>query len=399
MTVENKVEKGKRIAGRKASAERYIPFYEFLLFDPKYREMKDKAKILYSFLRKKTMDNEKKFESYEEAIANGKDPAGKGTESYLDENGDIFCIADNSELSIILQCHPNRVKDQKDELKKYGLLDEIPQFRKASRLYVLEPKTLTERWTYIEEMIELRKDTEQENLKKYKKHKEKVKEEKAKKTADENPSSEVDSSNSQNVSYYNSQNVSYYNSQNVSKYQSKGFKSNLKDFKSTFNLSISEDIKNSALPIPLKKLLDKKIDRLIKFEINISDIDLHYNAVKEVYPENEYAFVLDNLIAKMTFKPNNFASVMDDWLKRNKENLIKMIQHAKEKNKPIPKEMLPSWFTELNTSEQQRYWDEEIKTLFRQKQKEDRNKKMTDEEKETKQQEIEEMLKKLGEVK
>ena len=50
---EQLVKSGKRITGRKASADKFIPLYEFLLFDPTYREMKDKAKILYSFLRNK----------------------------------------------------------------------------------------------------------------------------------------------------------------------------------------------------------------------------------------------------------------------------------------------------------------------------------------------------------
>src|SRR4051794_36008010 len=185
---ELKVEKGNRITGKKASAIRYIPFNEFLLFDPKYREMKDKAKILYAFLRKKSLDNEHytyKHEEGEEGF----------TRSYRDENGEIYVIADNSELSIILQCHPNRVKDQKDELKIYGLLEEVPQFQKASRLYILTPKEdqLSERWNYIEEMKQLRAETEKINTEKFKKYKEKKK---LKKTS----ADEESSHNSQNVS-------------------------------------------------------------------------------------------------------------------------------------------------------------------------------------------------------
>ena len=56
---EQVVKSGKRITGRKASADTFTPLYEFLLFDPTYREMKAKAKILYSFLRKKTLYFEK----------------------------------------------------------------------------------------------------------------------------------------------------------------------------------------------------------------------------------------------------------------------------------------------------------------------------------------------------
>src|SRR3954470_16672303 len=91
---QQKAEKGNRITGRKASAERYIPFNEFLLFDPLYREMNSKAKILYAFLRKKSMDNEEKTQKFEEGEEGF-------TKSYRDENGEIYVIADNSELSII----------------------------------------------------------------------------------------------------------------------------------------------------------------------------------------------------------------------------------------------------------------------------------------------------------
>ena len=286
---EIKVEKGNRITGKKASAERYIPFHEFLLFDPKYREMKDKAKILYAFLRKKSLDNESYTNKYEEGEEGF-------TRSYRDENGEIYIIADNSELSIILQCHPNRVKDQKDELKHYGLLDEVPQFQKASRLYILTPKEeqLTERWTYIEEMKQLRAKTEKSNKEKFKKHKEKRKSEQSSNTNDS-------CHNSQNVSYNNSQNVSYNNSQNVSKIYLKGFKSTPEGFKSTFNLSISEDIEKAELPIKLKQTLINKIDRLIEFDIQISDIDLHFNANKDTHKEAEYNFVLDNLLSRWNF--------------------------------------------------------------------------------------------------
>ena len=62
---EQLVVNGKRIKGRKASLDKYIPFYEFLLYDPTYREMKEKAKILYSFLRKKTAYFEERTEAYE----------------------------------------------------------------------------------------------------------------------------------------------------------------------------------------------------------------------------------------------------------------------------------------------------------------------------------------------
>ncbi|MDW7617377.1 replication initiator protein A [Peribacillus simplex] len=341
--IEQKAPMGKRINGRAASKERYIQFYEFLLFDPVYRGMKDKAKILYSYLKKKTLDNEKKMEEFQEDDI--------GTKSYADENGEIFCLADNSELSIILQCHPNRVKDQKDELKRYGLMDEVPQYQKASRLYICEPENLSERWMYIEEMKSLRAETVLENKAKAEKYKSK---EKVTKQTVENEkekvpgksSVEADSKhNSQNVSYSNSQKVSYYNSQNVSKIYSKGFKSILKP-KSTLNLSINEEIDNSSLPIPMLKILDDRIDRMVEFKLKVSDIELHFNAVKENFEIAEYGYILSNLIDKMTFKPKNFADVMDNWLNRNrlKQNAVP-VKEGKKQN-PVREETVGDFLKE-----------------------------------------------------
>lgn len=326
--IEQMAPKGQRINGKKASATRYIPFYEFLLFDPMYREMKDKAKILYAFLRKKSMDNEEKTQKYEEGEEGF-------TRSYRDENGEIYVIADNSELSIILQCHPNRVKDQKDELKRYGLLEEVPQLKAASYLYVLIPNEdqLTDKWTYIEEMKTLRAETQKVNKEKFKKYKENK----------ESKKSSVDKGsvhNQQNVSYDNQQNVSYHNQQNVSKIYLKGFKSIPESLKPTLNLSIEE----TTLPIAIQITLKNQIDRLIEYNIKISDIEIHYHAVSEIYNESEYNFVLHDLFDEMKEKPRKFASVMNNWLERNRVNQSNVPDKNENGGKtPIRKEKEPYW--------------------------------------------------------
>ena len=38
------------------------------------------------------------------------------------------------------------------------------------------------------------------------------------------------------------------------------------------------------LPLPIKKALLKRTDRLIDFSIDLYDIEIHYNAVKEDFP-------------------------------------------------------------------------------------------------------------------
>ncbi|USK77718.1 hypothetical protein [Peribacillus frigoritolerans] len=237
----------------------------------------------------------------------------------------------------------------------YGLLDEVPQFRKASHLYICEPENLSERWMYIEEMKKLRDETMEVNKKKAEKHqsKKKAAKEVAKNESEKPNADKGSASNSQNVSYDNSQNVGYNNSQNVSKIYSKGFKFTLNP-KSTLNLSISEDMENSSLPIPLLKILNDRIDRLIEFKLKISDIELHFNAVKEIYEEPEYGYVLSNLIDKMTFTPKNFADVMDNWLKRNRDNQNEVPDKKALEKKYVREEVMPDELKEeLEAGEQQ----------------------------------------------
>src|SRR5699024_6246010 len=142
--MENKnIEQGKRINGKRANAERYIPFYEFLLFDPLYRKMNEKGKILYTYLRNKVKYFEHENERYEQ---------GEGTKSYLDDEGNTFIIADNTELCYILNCtEPTLIKTKKI-IAEYGLLEEVNRKNKSNQIYPLEPKTLSDNWNHIEEI-------------------------------------------------------------------------------------------------------------------------------------------------------------------------------------------------------------------------------------------------------
>lgn len=93
----------------------------------------------------------------------------------------------------------------------------------------------------------------------------------------------------------------------------------------------------------MKKLLISKIDRLIKFKIKIVDIELHFHAVHEHFTEQEYSFVLNSLIDKMTTKPKTFASVMNDWLDRNRKKKNEFAEKKENSNKPRRTEIVPDW--------------------------------------------------------
>ncbi|PFP29433.1 hypothetical protein COJ96_11050, partial [Bacillus sp. AFS073361] len=163
MSKKEKLQQGTRISGKRVNEDKFLKLFEFTMFDPLYKDMSDKAKILYSFLRSKVPY----FEQQTEAHANGVE----GTRSYQDENGDIFILADNSELIYLLNCSEPTVIKAKKELANYGLLYEDPVKDAANRIYVLLPSKLSDQWSYIGEIIELREKREKKRKEKHLKSK------------------------------------------------------------------------------------------------------------------------------------------------------------------------------------------------------------------------------------
>ena len=346
---ESKTKK-RRISGVKASRERYIQLHEFLLFDPRYRGMKDKAKILYAFLRKKTQY----FREQTEQAENGM----KGTKSYRDAEGDIFCVSDNSELSIVLQCHINRVGDFTKELIKFGLLDIEKTFRKAHRLYILDPEELSDSWQYINEANKKREEVQKENQEKAKKYKESQKSNADEEIDDsegvnnsQGSESEEDggkssnSSNSQNVSYNNSQNVSYYNSQNVRHIKLKGFiliKKNSYVFKRK-NLSIYNKVKNINIASPIENVLLKQIDRLKSDYLPV--VEIKFNSYKDQIDDHKFADILNTVLSHNI--KSSFSNYLDRSLNAYLENRSKFEQAP---NQPIRTEKLPEGYDQPDES-------------------------------------------------
>lgn len=129
---------------------------------------------------------------------------------------------------------------------------------------------------------------------------------------------------------------------------SNAFNNSSNTFNNSTNISIKDGIEKLNLPLPFKETLIDKIDIITKFEINILEIEKHYSIAKGKYSENEYNFVLFELLTKMTQRPNSFAAVMYDWLGRNqsKSNDTPKQSASKHKSnvKPIRTELLPDWF-------------------------------------------------------
>lgn len=270
----SKNKQGNKISGKQATKDAYIKFFEFLMFDQNYRTLSPNAKILYSFLRNKinyfaniTTATEL---AMEEAAANGE--TLKGTKSYRDSDGYIYCIADNTELEYLLNVAESTVTRIKAELHIAGLLLEVPTKNKANRLYPLEPSLddLQEKWEYIQEINELREKKQKAAAERAQKHAEKKRKAAAEKKAQKLAEKKKKISNKQNESYSNKQNESYGNKQNESKLELNLSKLELNSSQlEPKYLSIINRLKNTDLHDTTKTVIQKNIDRLTDNKLNI----------------------------------------------------------------------------------------------------------------------------------
>lgn len=326
------VKQGKKISGRKANADRFIPLYEFLMFDPVYRQLSEKGKILYCFLRNKSNYYKDQTEKNEEGM--------EGTRSYRDEAGDIFCIADNAELIYILNVAESTLIRVKKELAQFGLLLEDPVKDKANRIYVLEPAELADQWIYVNEINNLRAARKEESKAKKEKYKKQVK------VVKKSVEILLTPGDLQNESYGNLQNERYGDLQNESNNISKGFINQSNSPIKPKYLSIYKEIEKSNSDL-LKGILIDKIDKLYEYQIRISDIEVHFKAaIEKGYSSNEYSHVLNSLLSEMSEKPRSFAAVMFDWLKRNRSDEAP----DKKEIKPVRTEIIPDWLKDEETA-------------------------------------------------
>lgn len=333
--------KGTRKSKKQVNSDKYMKLYEFLMFDPIYKNMSAEAKLLYAYLDKKIYMFEEKQKAYEE---------GEGTKSYEDENGDLFIIADNTELIYLLNCSEPTLIKFKKELDAHGLIEEESVKDSANRIYIMNPSVLSEEWVYIDEIKELRakkkEDAAKRRLEMKKKRDQQKLENRMKKRQGIVKGLQKKRGDLKNLSHGKNNDLSSGEIENLSKNQSNVFKDQLNSLNT--NQSINETIENSALPIALQKTLILKKDRLIDFQLNISDIEVHFNAVKENYSEAEYNFVLSSLLAKMTARPNVFADVMDKWLTNNRK---RDIPEKKNRRGIIRTEMTPKHLAEGSQEE------------------------------------------------
>jgi len=322
---EQKNQMGNKIPGKKASAEKYKKLYEFLLFDPLYKDMRNDAKILYCYLRDKVPYFENLTEEFESGMEN--------TRSYRDEEGYIFIVADNTELELILNVTEPTLRTVKKELMTYGLLKRVPQPHQADRLYPLEPSQLTERWKHIEEFKKKRAERKEQNIAKREKRKE---QNKAKEEA-----------NQKNLSEANQKNLSEAHLKNLGQIEPKSFKSNLSS-EIEPNLSINdEEIEKLDVPVQLIKLL-KENDGWMDHSISLGEIERNYKYHQETVSVEQYISAFE--FALKQDEIGEFEKIMA----RNVEKQLEFKNNRQNYDSSNSKqEHLPDWFKEQKEQENQ----------------------------------------------
>lgn len=322
---------GKKLSGKKVNAENYIQLFEFLMFDPIYRDLHDKAKILYSFLRNKAKYFEAQTEAYENGIEN--------TKSYLDEDGYIYLLADNTELMYILNTSEPTLIKMKKLLHDYKLLNEVPIKDKANRIYILEPVSLSQEWTHIEEIKKLRAENQQLRIEKRKKLKEKkVKEKEVQPTLKVEET--VDNTGDlKKLSRGDLKLLRYGDLKNLSKVRYKSFKKELNLFKHNLtNQPIIDEIQEYKFPKLIEITLLNSIDRLVFHEIKILEIYKHYESMKDIYDTSEYNNTLYDVLNNVKDKISKFSSIMSNWLNNARKFKNNLAKKEEPKNKTAPKE-------------------------------------------------------------
>ena len=327
----SKNKKGQKITGKQASREVYIPLYEFLMFDENYRKLSSNAKILYTFLRNKIIY----FKSITEEI----EMTGEGTRSYRDDEGYIFCIADNTELCYILNVSEPTLIRIKKELSTSGLLTEIKIKDKANRIYVLDPTDLQERWEYINAINELRNEKKVINQKKAQLHREK----------------QMHQGNLKNESYSNLKNESYGNLKNESKLKSNlselelnllELESNISKLKPKY-LSIYNEVEKTNLYDTTKITIGKNIERLTedKLEIILELFEIYKNDIKEVQFNAVISRVLKSKVQ------SSFRGLLETSIKTETSG---QSQNQTNTNAPVRKEIIPKWMEERDLEENEK---------------------------------------------
>ncbi|MGN7313547.1 replication initiator protein A [Alkalicoccobacillus gibsonii] len=116
----------KRFSVHDAKNEEFIQFPRWLISEDKYKGLSNDAKVAFALLKDRFRLSIHTFH--------------EGNDSFVDEEGSIYCVYTLKQLMEILNLSDKTVTKAKKELIKVGLLEEVRRGQgKANRYYILNP--------------------------------------------------------------------------------------------------------------------------------------------------------------------------------------------------------------------------------------------------------------------
>lgn len=287
------------ITAKQITGEFFLKMPKFFFSDPKYRKVTGNASKLYTYLRDRLQYFTMKQEEYEE---------GEWSKSYLDKDGYLYIICDNTELMTVLGFGKDALQAAKKNLEKFGLLRQVKVKDKPNKLYIGAPNDIQENWDYKKEIRENQAAAKAKRAEEYKKALEK---EEAQKEIAETPQSPAVIGRADNPNYGRADNPNYVGR------------------------------KTRPSLITNKSLELKELKELINISFSLEDIAAKEKELKDQYPTAPFENIKKHLLNDSTatiHKESNYFGLLETRLKNHK---------AIKFNKQITREELkPEWFDE-----------------------------------------------------
>lgn len=294
------------ITAKQITGEFFLKMPKFFFSDPKYRKVTGNASKLYTYLRDRLQYFTMKQEEYEE---------GEWSRSYLDQDGYLYIICDNTELETVLGFGKDALQAAKKNLEKFGLLRQVRVKDKPNKLYIGAPDDIQENWDYKKEIRENQAAAKEKRAEEYKA---KLEKEEAQTKEEETPQSPAVIGRADNPIYGRADNPKHV------------------------------DRKTRPSLITNKSLELKELKELINISFSLEDIAAMEKELKDKYPIAPFEKIKINVLNDPTatiHKESNYFGLLEARLKNHKT-----IKRSKEFTR---QELVPAWFNERTEAPQE----------------------------------------------
>lgn len=300
------------ITAKQISGEFFLKTPKFFYSDPKYRQVTGNAVKLYTYLRDRLQDFTMRQEAFEE---------GEWSKSYLDSEGYLYIICDNTELQTVTGLKKDALQAAKKNLEKFGLLRQVRVKDKPNRLYIGAPQDLQENWDYKKEIKQKQAEAKEKKAAEY--------QEKLKKEKDAQTLGII--GRTENPKHGRAENPTY----------------------------VGRKTRPSLRTNKTKEL--KELKELIKISFSLEDIAAREKELKDQFPAVDFEKIKINLLNDSNIvihKESNYFGLLKKRLELETNNLKqpKITRAAKFTRE----EQVPEWFYKKDEPQEQQQENAEI---------------------------------------